>query len=484
MLIASCSKDSWFNPGSDHSMAFSKGYPAHGPVIVVPPNKDGDDDGDTDDLLEALAEAEGTPGTTIQLTEGNYYVSYMQILGFDGRITGAGRNNTIINVAGKINQNQQINDFNLMPCWLRIIGGNVFMSDFAFKTGNGSLVAEPDSWYNETLISLVVVNNYSDDYGKDDHQPMNFTLRNVDFLCGSMDEDKTYSSKGYNVLMPLWFGFPYWWPPADGYVLAKGNYNVENCYFDNSYQGFEAFGLGEEAVCNVIRTKTNDVLLGIFCSANFGATINFTDNTFVNSEWFDILIDDSDWGILGLGDFTYNKSKYLVSGNKFYSSTGVSSLVFQDTRQLQFPDFYHNPTLAIIKNNYFSLNEGCTGITLFSNTDGQIRNNRFTGKADIGIRVDGLTWGYLESPPQIYNGGISKNALILGNNLRGLDADEAHILLGEKSEGCAVVGNAGETIIDEGTDNKIVGMKMLPGGHHAGQYIRDNFRMWHPARHR
>ena len=54
LLIASCSKDSGFYPGSDPSLALSKGYPAHGPVVVVPPNKDGDDDGDTDDLMAAM----------------------------------------------------------------------------------------------------------------------------------------------------------------------------------------------------------------------------------------------------------------------------------------------------------------------------------------------------------------------------------------------------------------------------------------------
>ena len=65
ILIASCSKDSGFVPGSDPALAFSKGYPAHVPVIVVPPNKDGDNDGDTDDLMAAFDAAES--GTVIKM---------------------------------------------------------------------------------------------------------------------------------------------------------------------------------------------------------------------------------------------------------------------------------------------------------------------------------------------------------------------------------------------------------------------------------
>ena len=484
IIIASCSKDSGFGPGSDSSVAMSKGYPAHGPVIVVPPNKDGENDDDTDDLLAAINSAE--PGTIIKLTEGEYHVGYMEILGFNGTLMGAGRNKTIINVAGLIDQFGQYYDYNLMPCWLRIIGGDVVISDLAFKTGDGVLVKEPFTIpglydYESTLISLVVVNNYSDQYGKGDPQPMDFTIKNVDFLCGTLDPDLSYYGAGYNVLMAIWVGFPYWDPPADGYVLTKGNYNVKNCYFETTYQGFEALGLGEEAVCNVNQTKTNDVLFGMFCSGNFGPKINFTDNTFVNSKWFDLFIDDNDWGLV-MGDEYYNRSEYFVSGNKFYSLPGVSSLIFQDTRQLMFTDYFHNPTLAVIKNNYFSLSEGCTGISLFSNTDGQIRNNRLTGKADAGIRIDGLTWFLYENPPAIYPGGLSKNALILGNNFTGLEATY-DIWFGPNSMDCTVVGNGKDSVLDEGTGNKIVGMKMKSGGGHVGPTIRDNFQMWQSGRH-
>ena len=470
-------------PGSDPAMALSKGYPAHGPVIVVPPDKDGEDDGDTDDLLAAFADAECNPGTIVKLIEGEYHVGYMEILGFHGTLMGAGRNKTIILVDGLIDQYQQYYDYNLMPCWLRIIGGDVVISDLAIKTGDGCLVKEPFAFpdygidYKSTLVSLVVVNNYNDEYGKEDPQPMDFTIKNVDFLCGTMENELSYFGAGYNVLMALWFGFPYWDPPADGYVLTKGNYNVRNCYFETTYQGFEALGLGEKSVCNVNQTKINDVLFGMFFTGNFGSRINLTNNTFLNSRWFNVLIDDNEWGLVA-GDINYNRSEYLVYGNKFHSYPGSSSLVFQDTRQFMFPDYYYNPTLAIIKNNYFSLKEGCTGISLYTNIDGQIRSNRLAGTAETGIHVDGLAWNFSVNPPEVYAGSVSENALILGNNLTGLNTTTADIWLGSGSMNCTVVGSGKESVINEGTNNRITGMNMKPGGGHIGPTIRDNFQMW------
>ena len=73
----------------------------------------------------------------------------------------------------------------------------------------------------------------------------------------------------------------------------------------------------------------------------------------------------------------------------------------------------------------------------------------------------------------------ANNVLVLGNNFTGLNATDADIVLGDNSSNCTVVGNGKESIINTGTNNKIVGMKKKPGGAHIGPTIRDNFHMWH-----
>jgi len=480
LMIASCSKDSGFMPGSDPALAFSKGYSAHVPVIVVPPNKDGDNDGDTDDLMAAFSSAE--PGTVIKLTEGEYHVGIIELYGFVGKLTGAGREKTIIYPAELIAVTPLVVDRNLLPFWWLIIGGDVTISDLTFKTGDGPLVSDGDELYIKTLASLFAVNNYSEDYGKDDQQPMNFNMLNVNIICGKMDPADSYLGMGYNVLMPLWVGMVYWWPPAQGIELTKGNYNIINCYIESGFDGFEFFSMGEEAVATADRVKTNGCAYGTYCTANFNSRINITNSIFMNSVWYDAFLEDNDWGLVG-GDIAYKRCQYLISGNTFNVSPGIQSLVFQDGRNILLPDYNYEPTLAMIKNNVFNLKEGSTGISLLNNSDGQVRNNRFTGTAGTGVYVNGADVFDIWSAPPVYIGtGESKNELILGNNFTGLSTTIADIVLGENSSNCTVVGNGKESVIDNGTNNRIVGMKKKPGGQ-IGPTIRDNLRMWHGMRH-
>jgi hypothetical protein len=72
--------------------------------------------------------------------------------------------------------------------------------------------------------------------------------------------------------------------------------------------------------------------------------------------------------------------------------------------------------------------------------------------------------------------------LILGNNFTGLNATY-DIWFGANSMDCTVVGNGKDSVLDEGTGNKIVGMKKKPGGGHIGPTIRDNLQMWQRGRH-
>jgi hypothetical protein len=482
IIIASCSKDSGFDPGSDPFVAMSKGYPSHTPVINYKPAPDGND---TEELLAILTTAE--PGSVIKLLPGEYKVGEIELHGFEGMIVGSGRDKTIIYPAELIKvfpqQAQPPDGRNLLPCWWRIIGGDVTISDLTFKTGDDALISDVDELYKKTLASLIIVNNYSEDYGKDDPQPMNFTFKNVNILCGKMDPVDSYMEMGYNVLMPLWIGMAYWWPPVEGIELTKGNFNVVNCYFESGFDGFEFFSMGEEAVATADRVKTDGCAYGTYCTANFNSRINITNSTFMNSLWYDVFLEDNDWGLVG-GDVAYKRCQYLISGNTFIVSPGIQSLVFQDGRNILFPDYNYEPTLAMIKNNVFNLKEESTGISLLNNSDGQVRNNRFTGTGSTGIYVDGAdVYDILSNPPVYLGTGESKNVLILGNNFTGLNATKSEIWFGPNSKNCTVVGNGKESVIDDGTNNKIVGMKMKLGGNHAGPSIRNNFRMWHGIRH-
>ena len=463
-IIASCTKDAGPEAGMDPSDAMLKAKPVHGPVVVLPPS--GGDD--TDNLLAAIAAAE--PGTTIQLTAGDYHLAYIEVFGFEGCIKGAGRDKTIIKPYGLISQLEQ-EDLNYLPAWIKFIGGDVVLSDFAIVTGDGPLVSDVDPFYIQSLISVLSVNNYNQVYNYADKLPMKFRLNNVDFQCGYLDPDLAYLGQPYNVIMPVWIGSDVWWPLED-IILTSGTYTVTNCTVENAFQGYEAFSQGEDAVFTLDRCSATDCLYGAFFAANFNSRLFISNNSFKNIWWIGVDIEDVDWGLISWV-IPFRGTEYTVTGNVFSPMPGSSALVFLDSRGVTAPDNY-KPTIGYAKNNLFNLVEGSNGIRCLNNRGAVIWNNRFAGVADYGIQVDGSMIIDLWTGDEL---GMdeAENVLILGNNFNGLETLVADIVMGEMSSNCTVVGNG--SVIDSGTDNTITGMSMRHGGYHAGHSIRDNFRM-------
>lgn len=461
-ILASCSKDDL----SDPSMVTEKAGHVKGPVTYLNPS--GGDD--TQAFVDAFAAA--TPGSVIQLAPGVFHVSYIEVFGFKGSLIGSGKDNTFISLYGLIDQVSQI-DLNLLPAWVKFIGGDVTLSDFSFKTGDGPLIEDSDPFYKEVLISLLLVNNYNPEYYPDDPQPMNFTMKDVNFLCGYLDPELSYMGQPYNVLMPIWLGTDVYWPLED-IPLTSGRYNINNCHVDNAYQGFEAFSLGEEALLTIDHCSTDNCLYGAYFTANYNSRIYISNNIFKDTKGVGLQIEDNDWGLVGYV-VSFRSCEYVVTGNVFSPMPESPSLILKDSRGVIYPDRYL-PVLALVKNNLFKLTEGSTGISCLNNQNAVVKNNRFTGSGISGVYVDGAPVYDVWTGAEL-GSGESKNVLILGNNFNGLTATEAGIVLGELSSDCTVVGNGKNDVIDLGTNNKIVGMKMVPGGNHAGPTIRDNFRM-------
>ena len=475
-IIASCSKNDPFNTGQFSPDAFKKGMPLNVPVIVVPPDEDGDGD-DTEELMAAFADAE--PGSVIKLLPGVYHTGVMELYGFRGKIIGAGKDKTIIIPSGPIDGSAQIDDRNLLTSWWRIIGGDLTVSDLTFKTGDGPLISDVDSYSGtQGLLVALCVNNYNADYYPNDPPFMNFTLKNVKISCGLFDDPSLgFYQTAYNVLMALWIGADCFWPPEEGIKLTKGNYNVTDCCFENGYDGLEFFSFGENATGIVDKIKTNNCGFGIYMTANYSSRIFITNSIFSNSTINDITIEDADWGLL-YNIKSLNRCQFKLTGNKFNVSNPISSVVFRDYYVIQ-DQAEKWPMQAMLKGNLFSLSEGSTGISAWNSQDIQIRNNHFAGLCDAGIIVDGqeITLYNLDYSVMAEGTPWAKNALILGNNFSSLKPGTAAVVLGEKSMNCTVIGTGKEKVLDLGEGNRVTGMKKVLLGHHLGPAIRDNFRM-------
>lgn len=465
-ILGSCSKDDGLNNGSDSTDALLKAKQVQSHVVVLPPS--GGDD--TDELLAAIAEAE--PGTVIQLTEGVYHSGFFEIYGFDGCIKGAGREKTFIEPAGLLEVNPMIGN-NILPTWWKIIGGNVTLSDFAFRTGDGSLISDVDPFYNKTLSCLLMVNNYNADFNPDNPVAMNFTMKNVDFICGYLDPEVSYLGEPYNILMAFWLGTDVYWPLED-IILTAGKYNITNCNVENAFQGFEGFSLGEEAIFTVDGCKTVNCLYGLFNTASYNSRIYILNNIFKNTKYYGVWISDNNFGLLQ-NVIPFKRCEYVIAGNTFYPLEGSISILLSDELSAIQTEKYL-PLLVTAKNNLFYMTEGSTGISCLNSSDATIRNNRLTGACSTGIYVNGADV-YDPWTLELLGTGEAENVLILGNNYSGLVSTEADVVLGEVSSNCTVVGNGRDDVIDLGDNNMVVGMKKVNGGTRIGPSIRDNFRI-------
>lgn len=461
-ILASCTKDEI----SDQPLVAEKAGHVKGPVIYLTP-QGGDD---TQMFIDAFAAS--APGTTILMSAGVFHTNYLEVHGFRGTLKGAGKDRTIIAPAGLFEVNPFITA-NCLPAWWKIIGGDVTLSDFSFRTGDGPLISDVDPIYNKVMSCILVANNYNAVYNADDYAPMNFNMRNVDFICGYLDPALAYLGEPYNVLMPVWVGTDVYWPMED-IILTSGTYNINNCNVKNSFQGFEGFSLGEDAVFTIAGCKIFDCDYGIFTGGCYNSRINIINNTINNSKYFGVYVTDSDFSLLSYV-MPFKRCEYNITGNIFNPLPGSLALLMKDEWGVVHPDKYF-PSLVTAKNNLFNLTEGSTGVTCANSADAVVRNNRFTGTGAMGVYIDGAEV-YDAWTGENLGTGDARNVLVLGNNFAGLDPTTADIYLGERSSYCTVVGDSQDMVVDLGDFNKITGMKQMRGGNHLGPTIRDNFRM-------
>jgi len=487
LLISSCSKSDRFETGTFPSDAFKKAIPVHGPVIVVPPDEDGDGD-DTEELTAAIDDAE--PGTVIKLLEGEYHVGYIKKDDFQGSIIGAGREKTIIILKPPISLLSQVYN-NQVTAWWRFIGGKISISDMTMKTPDGFLndgSDDQDPYYGSDLYCMFSFNNYDDDefYNPDTFQEVN--ISRINFLGGFDDGSGVYFQTDHNVLLGVWVGSDIIFPKdeIEDYPLTKGEYVFKDCYFEHFLDGIEGFSLGEDATMTVSGCKFHNHMWPLLFAANYNSRIFITDNIFTDSQEHEIVIGDviNDWGLFSKTSIKpLKRCSFVITGNQF-SGASVSSILLSDSWIGTEDPTQRLPMLFTIKGNRFKLSGSGISISALNSQDPVIRNNSFQGTGDIGIYINGGLENDLFGWP-IPNVDIyARNVLVLGNNFKGLKTTTAAVVLGDKTMNCTVIGTGNEKVIDDGINNKVTGMKKVPGGYHFGPAIRDNIRMWQGRGHR
>jgi len=430
-------------------------------VFTVYPT--GDDD--TPNLKQAFDDAiVAGSGSVVQLAEGIYHLNFIEIREFFGTFRGAGKGKTVITTVPDLSVDALLSQ-SLHTILIVFVGGNVHISDMTIKTPPGPLSTGSISGIDGLLGIFARTFQYTSE-----NEYINAVINHVEFI-GNRDNTNKGIHAGYDILDNR---TDVRWP------LSFMDISITNCSFDN----FINFGALVELVKGgkiVAGTKQNGNIfrnnstlgwstggsLGFWCNVNVDITVE--GNTF-------FVPPGTRYGI---ELFSSPIPRYLeqvaqtkgtvcnIEQNEFYNSGGFGGMIINDRRRYFYPEDL--PLVVQVKNNRFNLsNDANSGITC-NNTYGMIiRNNRFDGNGQYGVRI----WG---DSPYPYN----ENGLMLGNNFSNTSFSVASVLFEARTKNWTIVGgNLGESVWDKtlGAGNHIItGMNVNVSDVPLGQTIVDNF---------
>jgi hypothetical protein len=431
---------------------------AHGAVITVDPS--GGDD--TQALIDAfeLAKLKGR-GSTVLLAPGLFTIGFIEVNDFYGNFRGTGKLTKITNLENLPCDIPWNN--NVLPALMKFIGGDVTVANMTFqiKDGRPCAFSEINELYMGDLFSILIMADYTDNY-----VPANRTIKavieNVDFI-GGMDDSYGLSGTTHNTGIGIWYGPDFLWPLWDE-PFGNGEYAVTGCSFDYFLDGIEGFGLGHKAVMKVCNNTFRDCLYQLYFTANSGLKAFLMNNYFGDAWVTDITLEDSWTDLVFPAVIPEYRTEFNVIGNVFNSPEGVTSLFLHDQMRIQTlnDDF---AMMFNVKNNIFNTSESGTAIVSSNNLFTRIWNNKFNGAGMTGVSVDG------DATTGIY----AKNVDLIGNNFFKADYTQADVYLGPFTQNCKVVGVASDNVIDEGLNNKVIGVKSHKHGPHF-KSLPDQFR--------
>ena len=425
-----------------------------GPVFKVYPT--GVDD--TENLVQAFADAKAAgPSAVVQLMEGEYFTSIVEVHDFVGAFKGADKNRTFLTALPDLPCAQAFNS-NAQSALIKFIAGDISLSDMTITIPDGFACAdEAEPIYGRDLLSIVAFADWSAVY-MPENRYIKATVRNVNFYGGKDDgSGGSWWQMEWNTALGIWYGADVYWT-ADA-PRTHADFVVEGCYFDFLANGFEALGCDGGAVYTANNTF-KDCMSPIYMADNINTTIEVLNSTFIDSYGgYDILADEIDWGIFSTPT-VHSRMQYRITGNQFSSAQDLTNIQINDYRHVQFPDEGF-PILNVIKNNKFDLGAGSVGVKCPSSHDVQVRNNLFTGHGDAGVVLDRIDMDFYGI---ILLGDYVENAVILGNNFSNATFDQAAVVLTEYTKNCTVIGgNIKDNVINEGENNRIVNASLRKG---------------------
>lgn len=448
-LMMSCSSDETL---LDDLGDLGKKKPTNAQVFLVSPN--GVDD--TQNLNLAFADAinEG-PGSVVQLMEGEYFIDLIETREFYGTLKGAGKGKTIISSIVDLS----VDDFlsqNQKAVLLSFVGGDICVRDLTIHTPQRPLSTGMLDVIHGQLGFCAITAQY---VAVDEH--VNATVDNVEFITQGWVLNGLLAESGF------WQGIP------GGVPLADIDISITNSSFSGPYWWEYGALLMEIREGNIVVGSNgngnifDNCDLGIWHNANIKATVH--NNTFMRKAgWFPLQVVNGPWREDPSQYTQPFQSVCNIEKNTFNVSESSGAVLINDNRRFYPP--YEIPMLVQVKNNKIHTegNDMFTAMGCLNLSGTVIRNNKFTGEAEYGVRI------FSQWP----EGLIAENGLLLGNNFSNSEYSLTTVLLGYGTSNWTIVGgNLGELVWDFGENNIITGFNNNTSDVPLGQTIVDNLHM-------
>ena len=418
-------------------------------VFMVEPN--GFDD--TENIKKAFADAMAAGyGAIVQLAEGEFYIDLIEVREFHGSLIGYGKGETVISTIADLS----VDDFlsqNQQAVLLSFVGGDICVRDLTIHTPQRPLSTGMRDAIHGQLGFCAITAQY---VAVDEH--VNATVDNVEFITQGWVLNGLIAESGF------WQGIP------GGVPLADIDISVTNSSFTGPYWWEYGALISEIRQGNIVvgsksnGNKFNNCDLGIWHNVNIKATVH--SNTFLRKNgWFPLQIINGPWREDPSQLSQTFQSVCNIEKNTFNVSESVGAVIINDNRRFYPP--YEIPMLVQVKNNKIHTegNEMFTAMGCLNLSGTVIRNNKFTGEAEYGVRI------FSQWP----DGLIAENGLLLGNNFSNSKYSLTTVLLGNGTRDWTIVGgNLGELVWDFGENNIITGFNNNTSEAPLGQAIVDN----------
>lgn len=469
-LLFACSEQGMVDDGLAESDL--KAASASAVFVVNPTGSD-----DTPAILQAFADAKiAGPGSVVQLENGTYHLNFMEVREFNGKFNGAGKGKTMITTLPDLDVNALI-DQNINTVLIRFVGGDVCMSDMTVMTPPGSLSTGTENFIDGLVGFSARTYQYTSV-----NDCIKAVVDNVGF---SGHWENTYHG------LKAEFGARANVKVPGGWPLSYMDISVTNCSFDGFYyfgaliQHFNGGKIiagtknrgnifnNNSATRNVPYETGGGGSLGIWSNVN--VEISIEGNKF-------FIPKAVRWGIeifsspvpARLAQVPQTKVTVCnIEQNVYNIAGGVGGVSINDRRRFFYPE--EMPMIVRVKNNTFHVNDDAfAGISSCNGKGMVIRNNKFEGNGQYGVRVIGpiiASSGQSPLPP-------NENGLMLGNNFTHARFSVATVLLDERTNNWTIVGgNLGETVVDltNGAGNHIItGTNVNTSDVPLGRIISDN----------